>query len=255
MGALPEARWVAGRQGDTPAAIRQRALGRIVNEHDAVVLVDADDVMHPTRVSTAREMLGASDFVACALRIVDEHGASLDAAFTLPPGLNAEDVFPRTNAFGLSNSAVRCDLLRTCLPIPVAAIMVDWYLATRAWLRGARMAFTPQVEMDYRQYGSNTARVMGPYGEKQVIEDTERVRGHFDLVQASLPADALPDRVTQLKSAAADVEAFHGRVVLKPEVLARYLRALNGQTSPPLWWSWVANAALRHLWTDEGELA
>ena len=43
--------------------------------------------------------------------------------------------------------------------------------------------------------------------------------------------------------------------MLRPEALANYLRALNGQKTQPLWWSWVANEKLRYLWTDEGELA
>ena len=128
-------------QGDTPATIRQRALAQIVERHDAVVLVDSDDVMHPTRVATARAMLRGHDLAGCALRLVDERGSSLDMTFTLPPDMAPEDVFPRTNAFGLSNTAFRADVLRRCLPIPAAAVLVDWYLSTRAWLLGASLGF------------------------------------------------------------------------------------------------------------------
>ena len=137
MGGDPDAVWVQGRDGDTPATIRQRALARIVERHDAVVLVDSDDVMHATRVSTARAMLRTHDLVGCALRLIDERGSSMDMTFTLPADMAPEDVFPRTNVFGLSNTAYRTDALRRCLPIPDAVTLVDWFLATRAWLFGA----------------------------------------------------------------------------------------------------------------------
>ena len=91
--------------------------------------------------------------------------------FGLPPRAEPEMCFPRNNVFGLSNSAFRSDLLRRCLPIPADAVLVDWFLATRAWLMGARMAFDPEVEMDYRQYGGNMARVGPPF-------DLRRSSGH-----------------------------------------------------------------------------
>ena len=92
-----------------------------------------------------------------------------------------------------------------------------------------------------------------PFDEQQVIEDTERVRQHFRLVRASALEGADPQRVAELERAAADVEAFHERVVLRPALLARYVEALNEQQATHLWWAWVANPTLRHLWaTEEG---
>jgi len=249
MGGDPDAVWVPGRTGDSPATIRQRALARIVERHDAVVLVDSDDVMHATRVATARAMLRTNDLVGCALRLVDEWGANMDLAFTLPPDLAPESVFPRTNAFGLSNSAYRVEVLRRCLPIPAAAALVDWFLSTRAWLFGARLWFGTRAEMDYRQHGANMARVRAPFPEQQVLEDVQRVRLHFRLVRASRLQGAIPERLAELEHAAADIESFYKRVVLRPELLTRYVDALNKLgTTTSLWWAWVANPAVRHLW-------
>jgi hypothetical protein len=249
----PDAVWVSGEHGDTPATIRQRAWAQIVKRYDAVVLVDSDDVMHPTRVATARAKLREHDLVGCALRLIDERGSSLNMTFTLPPNMAPEDTFPRTNVFGLSNTAFRAEMLRRCLPIPPAAVLVDWYLSTRAWLLGASMAFGERAEMDYRQHSANMARVRAPFDEQQVIEDTERVRQHFRLVRTSALEGADPQRVAELERAAADVDAFHERVVLRPALLARYLQALNEQQATHLWWSWIANPRLRHLWaTAEG---
>lgn len=254
MDAAPDATWVKSIGGDTPGSLRQRALTQLAEHHDGVVLVDSDDVLHATRVATARRMLRSHDMVGCALRIVDESGESLNASFGLPPGMTTDDVFPRSNIFGLSNTAVRSRLLRRCLPIPAEAVLVDWYLSTRAWLLGASMAFSPGEEMDYRQHRANTARVLGPIGEQQVVEDTERVRVHYGLVRASPPDGALADRLRLLAEAAADVEAFHDRVVAVPGRLERYLEELNERATTGAWWSWVAAPELRYLWTNEREM-
>jgi hypothetical protein len=255
MGGELDAIWVSGQVGDTPATIRQRALSRIVEDHDAVVLVDSDDILHSSRIATARAMLRENDLVGCALRLVDEEGSSMDVTFTLPPNTAPEDVFPRNNVFGLSNTALRSNALRRCLPIPAEAILVDWFLSTRAWLLGARLAFGAKVEMDYRQHRANTARVLGPFHEQQLIQDTERVRQHFRLVRASSLPGAMPQRLAALEQAAADVEVFYERVVLRPAHLARYLHALNDLDTTSLWWQWIANPLLRRLWTTEEVVA
>jgi hypothetical protein len=233
MGGRPDAVWVRGAYGDTPGSLRQRVLAQIVDRYDAVVLVDSDDLMHATRVASARAALRSYDLVGCALRLVDERGASLDTTFTVPPDMAPEEVFPRTNAFGLSNTAYRTDVLRRCLPIPHEAALVDWYLSTRAWLSGATMA-----------------RVHPPFSQQQVIQDTARVREHFRLVRASRLDDAIPERLAKLERAAADVELFFKRVVLQPARLGDYVAALNELSTTSLWWAWVADAALRHLWAN-----
>jgi hypothetical protein len=254
MGGGVDADWVRGGAGETVGSIRQLALDELTRRHDAVVLVDSDDVLHPSRVATARAMLETCDVAGCALRVVDESGRSAGRTFSLPGGLAPDGVFPRANAYGLSNSAARSDALRRCLPIPRDAALVDWYLWTRAWLFGARFAFGDRAEMDYRQYGANTARVLGPFTAEQVTEDTERVRHHYRLVLASDLTGADPDRLRGLKVAAGAVDVFAGRVVASPEALLRYVDALNRLPDTMVWWQWVAHPSLRHLWAhDEGE--
>jgi hypothetical protein len=255
MGGGVVAEWVPGRAGDTIASIRQRALATVCGAHEAVVLVDADDVLHPDRVASARRMLAACDVAGCALRVVDAEGRSTGQTFSLPADVRPGDVFPRANAFGLSNSAARTEVLARCLPIPADAVLVDWFLWTRAWLTGARFAFTARPEMDYRQYGANTARVLGPITGRQIEEDTERVRRHYRLVLASDLGAAAPGRLRELKEAAADVEVFADRVVASQSALERYVDALNREHAGTMvWWQWVAHPSLRRLWaTGERE--
>jgi hypothetical protein len=241
--------WVAAVPGDSPAEIRQRALAKIVEVSDRVVLVDSDDVLHDSRVASARKALQSSDLTGCALRLVDEQGSDLGLTLGLPPHARPEDVMPRNNVFGLSNSAFRSDLLQRCLPIPSSVTLVDWFLATRAWLYGARLSFDAVVRMDYRQHGANMARVRPPFTLDQVIQDTERVRKHFQFLRAAAVKECMAERLAELDKVAADIEAFHRDVILQPSRLDLYVQALKVVEMPLLWWSCVAHPSLSRMWS------
>jgi hypothetical protein len=182
------------------------------------------------------------------LCLIDEKGQNLGLTFDLPPRLRPEDVFPRNNVFGFSNSAYRTDLLRRCLPIPAEAVLVDWFLSTRAWLLGARLAFDRVPRMDYRQHPANTARVRFPFSVDQVVSDTGLVRRHFELLLAENRRDYEADRYAAVEKVAKDIEKFHQGIVLHPAKLDGYVEALNASHPRPLWWSSVANPMLGHMW-------
>lgn len=248
MGGDPKATWVPAAPGDMPAQIRQRALERIIETCDGVVLVDSDGLLHPSRVAAACEALRTSDLAGCALGLVDRQGERLGLTLGLPPMTGPESVFPRNNVFGLSNSAFRSDLLRKCLPIPATAELVDWFLATKAWLYGARLSFDDIVRMDYRQHGENMARVRPPFSGHQITRDTQRVLHHFQIVRASFTSGVMAGRLAELEGVATDVELFFGDIVLRPTRLESYAQALNDLEPAPLWWSCVAHPSLQQMW-------
>ena len=248
LGADPKVICVAARAGDTPAQVRQQALEQIVDSYDSVVLVDSDDILYPSRVAVARVALQASDVAACALRLVDQQGGDLGITFALPSPGGADAVLPRHNIFGLSNSSFRTAVLRRCLPIPADVVLVDWYLATLAWIQGATFHADTGVGMAYRQHGANTAHVLPPFAPAQVARDTDRVRHHFSRVLSTVVPPASAGRVGEVRAAAADVDAFHRDVVLRPEALERYVRCVNALDPAPYWWSCVAHPALREMW-------
>jgi hypothetical protein len=242
--------WVPSEEGNTPAQIRQRALEQIVEDFDAVVLVDSDDVLHPTRVAAARAALQTAELAACALRLVDQDRKDLGATFTLPLRAVPDKILPRNNVFGFSNSAYRSDLLRRCLPVPAGVALVDWFLATKAWLNAAKLAFDPVVRMEYRQHGANTAPIRFPFDANQVIQDTKKVRQHYCLLQASLIDNVLPDRWTQVQEAATDVQLFSEQVIAQPKNLENYVRNLNALEPQFVWWWDVAQPALQWMWKE-----
>ena len=248
LGVGSEAKWVELPRGGTPAQIRQEALAAIVGKYSEIVLLDSDDVLHPARVAAARRSLQSNELVGCALRLVNKQGEYLGRTFGLPMHLAPDDVLPRNNVFGFSNSAFRSDLLRRCLPIPADVVLVDWFLATRAWLLGAKLAFDPTAHMDYRQYPTNTARVIYPVAADQIVSDTGHVRRHFQFVLAEVSPHALPDRVATLRMVAAEIEDFYEDVVLCPTLLDEYVQAFNGLNPVPLWWVTVAYPPLEYMW-------
>jgi hypothetical protein len=248
LGCDLQANWVEATSPVTHAQIRQQALARIVENCWGVVLVDSDDVLHPSRVAAARTALQTSELAGCALRLVDQQGKDLNLIFDLPPLLEPESVFPRNNVFGFSNSAFRSDLLRRCLPIPAGVVLVDWFLATRAWLLGAKLAFDRVPRMDYRQHPANTARVRKPFSRDQIVSDTALVRNHFQFLLAEPAAGYVDARYTALRGATGEIEEFHRKIILRPAALNDYVEALDAQHPPALWWTCVAYPALAHMW-------
>jgi hypothetical protein len=253
MGCRAAPTWILGETGDTIAQVRQRAWTQVVGQNDAVVMVDSDDVLHPSRVAAARAALGAGDLAGCALRVVDEARRPLGLAIRPPKHMLADDILPRNNIFGLSNSAYRADTLRRCLPVPAGTVLVDWFLATRAWLTGSRLVFDTRARMDYRQHGANLAQIRPPYTAERVLSDTMAVRRHLEIVQASPPEGALPGRVALLRETAGDIERFFRRVVSDPGRLEGYVAEYNTLGQSTVWWSCVAHPRLRALWNNEEE--
>ncbi len=255
LGSSLNANWIQATENSTPALVRDHALRQMAAANLDVVLVDSDDVLHPSRVALARQALSNSDLAACALEIVDEGGQSLGSKFNLDHSVKPSQVLPGNNVFGFSNSAYRCELLERCLPIPRDAVLVDWYLATRAWLFGAELSFDHTVRMKYRQYDVNTARVRLPFWPDQILSDSMLVRKHFQLVLASGGQDDfLPGRWAELLRVARDIVQFERYINQSPTNLNAYVDSLNRAVKQPIWWTSVAYSPLAHMWKQETTL-
>jgi len=247
IGADPSATWVIAAKGDSPARIRQKAIARMVSRYPAVVFADSDDVLEPTRVEAARRSLARTDVSGCAMRIIDEDGQNLGIVFGPPDGVDIETILPRNNVFGLSNTAYRSQTLRQCLPISAECILIDWFLITRAWALGACLDFDSTCRMAYRQHPNNIARVVPPFTPYQVFLATERVLGHYDSVLEGA-LEPQPGFRIELESARIRVKEFHSRIVSSPDLLHRYVRALNELPADHMWWACVAHPKLEEIW-------
>ena len=233
--------------GASPAEVRAHAIGRMVDEYDAIVFTDSDDLLHPERVAAARAALESADVAACALRMVDAEARYLGIDFGPVDGEDPVEMLPRNNVFGLSNTAYRTQVLRGCLPIPAENPLVDWLLATRAQALGARMTFDPTPLMSYRQHGENIARVLPPFSPAEVDAAARHVLRHYrSLLDGPVPLGD-PQR-TRIDAESRRVREFHLALAESAERRQRYIEALNALPPHYVWWWCVANPKLEDVW-------
>jgi hypothetical protein len=250
LGEDPDARWIVAEAGMTPAQVRAAAIGEIVDQYDSVIFVDSDDVLLPARTAAAREALRTSDVSGCALRVIDGDGRDLGVVFGAPASTDWGELLPRYNVFGLSNSSYRCEALARCLPIPSRGVLVDWLLATRAWLLGCRLAFDEEPRMQYRQYDANVAKVLGPYSRGDVLRAALRVALHYDCLLDEPAWPIPPDRRPRWEAERSRVRGFLDAAGRAPEFLDEYLRGLNRLPAAPVWWWSVAHPDLESSWKN-----
>lgn len=249
LGAEPRAEWVMSQPGQNGGGVRAAAIARMADSYDAVVFVDSDDLLDPTRVAAARSALGRCDLAACALRIVDQVGREMGPVFGLPEKWALEQILTHYNVLGLSNTAYRTAVLRRCLPVPEDCVLLDWLLGTRAWAFGATIEFDRTPHMAYRQYPANMVRVIPPFGPDYVLTATKRVLAHYDCVLDArwpLPEPAYSAVVT----ARGRARGFHRALSGSRVRLERYVVALNRLPPIYVWWWCVAHPELEGIWRD-----
>ena len=242
-----DATWCVARPGATHAALRADALGSVTRDYDAVILVDGDDVLEPSRVGAAKEALEAHDVYGCAMTLMDETGGALPGVFAPPPGADSSKLLPRLNLFGFSNTAYRSRVLADALTALPDTTLVDWWVVTRAWLQGATLTFDRRPRMAYRQYANNTARVLPPFTPAYLLTATAHVLNHYRLLE-DVPENAPPESLSHLKMRHLEVQRFAAAITDR-DVLARYLEALHARSQTLyLWWEMVAHPDLETLW-------
>jgi len=249
IGSEPNARWICSSQGDSPAAIRQEAMKQMVESYEGIVFVDCDDVLDPSRVAAAKEFLQRYDVVACALEIIDEPGNDLGIVFGLTASEDAQEMLPRYNVFGLSNSAYRSDVLKGCLPFAKDCVLIDWLLATRAWSSGASLFFDPVPRMLYRQYPGNTAQVVKPFTETDIVRACECVLKHYECVLGPEMVLPLAHRKA-IEAAQKRAKKFYNAITRSSDVRSRYVAAVNELAPRYVWWWTVANPQLEMIWKN-----
>ncbi len=249
MGAEPPVFWLKAPQGATAAQIRHEAIAKLVDQYSSIVFVDSDDLLEPSRVEAARKGLEGHDVVGCALRIMAEDGKDLGVTFAPEPGENLGSLLSRYNVFGLSNTAYRSHVLKRCIPVVRECVLIDWLLATRAWMHGADLWFDFTPRMKYRQYSSNVARVVLPFRPDDILLATGRVLDHYTYVLQTENRCAAPQREA-IRASRARVDGFHKAVHRSPAVLKAYVDALNQLSPHYVWWWSVAHPDLEYLWTS-----
>ena len=240
-------RFISREVDDTPISLRLRALKMMVTEYDALIFSDSDDIMEPTRVSASIQGIQSADIYGCALGLIDATGHRIGAYFGLKEGEVLDDVLPRYNFLGLSNTAWRSETLKNFLSVPKTCVAMDWYLATQAWGNGAAIIFDRTVRMRYRQYANNTAKVVPPFSTAQVINATDIVSEHYHQVQL-FGSGWLASHRLKVEEASSRLNKFKIAITKSRQTCDAYVNALNQLPPHHLWWQSVAHPALEDIW-------
>lgn len=235
--------------GKSPAAIRIEAIEEMADSYDAVVFVDADDLLHRSRVAAARHFLKTVEVAGCALKIIDENGCEIGVTFGPEAEEDPVSLLPTHNVFGLSNTAYRSEVLRRCLPLSPDSEMIDWQLATLAFTRGATFGFDSTPRMYYRQYTGNFANVLPPFSPHQVSLAATRILDHYRCLLDSANNFPAEHRHTWI-AARNRAETFHEKISCNSETLDRYVHALNRLSPRYIWWWCVAHPELEAIWRN-----
>jgi hypothetical protein len=239
---------VEATSSETPAALRRRCLSQLCDEYDLIVLLDSDDVARPARVSAAKHGFGPWSLSVCALELIDRDGEALCRRMEVKEPVDWARILPTSNIVGMSNVAYDASLLRELLSFPDDCEVVDWYMATRAWLLGAIFRWEPRPLVRYRQHGANVASVVPPFTAQHVRRATDLVRGHHRRIGAQQPLPGSPEQRRLLDAARLRVDAFH-LAIQDASVMSRYVQRINGLPDQFLWWQMVACDRLEGLWT------
>ncbi len=247
------ATFVEAKSGEMPARLRERTIERLIDRYSIVVFVDSDDIAAPDRVERAIEAISDADVACCALDLVDTQGERLGDRFEAPDpkGDGVQQVedswLLNGNIAGLGNSAFRTDCLRRCLPVPPDCVAMDWLLATRAWLHGARIVYDPCSGGLYRRHLNSVTPISPPFRMADVREATRVVLRHFECVFQS-SADYALDRKQAVDARRAGVTEFAAVINASNETAGEYVCAVNSLRTPHSWWSCVAHPALEGIW-------
>lgn len=124
-------------------------------EADSVFLADQDDLWRPGKTARCLDALATADLVVHDAARIDAEGRSLDGTLFSRRGSGGGFIANVwRNRFTGCCMAFRSGLLRRALPFPERVPMHDQWLGLVA-LRTGRVAWIPDVLVDYRVHGSN----------------------------------------------------------------------------------------------------
>lgn len=245
-----KASWYFSKPGETPSEIRSNALSQVLDDYKAVILVDSDDILFPTRVEYARQYISNSDVNVCPLELVDSRGNRKGiSSWNKPEVVNKNPLrFILTkNIFGFSNTTYKTDLLRQILPIHKKAKAADWYLITKAILKKAKISYDIQSRMYYRQHGNNIAPIVSPFNAKQILNASTIILNHYEVMLEDLDNNHIVIK-TKIKIQKERVHRFLSSLESSEEIMNHYLEYLNSNKIVHPWWNFVAHPELEEIW-------
>ena len=133
---------------------------------EGLMFIDYDDMIIADALPRMSDALSSAPIAYGDLLVTDENGNSGSTlafgADELPSRIDQAEMLFDGNCLGLSNTAVRRDiLLEEDERVPAGLVAVDWWLFTRLLLRGHAAVAVEGPVAAYRQYAGNTLGAQG----------------------------------------------------------------------------------------------
>lgn len=241
---VPNINFISAPKNASPSLVRNVVLQKAIKESEAVVLVDADDVLINTRVEAAKKSLVNADLIATAMKYIDDEGNHLSGRFNPKIG---DPSLVKTNVFGFSNTTWKTGVLSRFIPVPGHCVIMDWYVATLALYSGAKLSIDPVPRMLYRQHNNNIAPVRPPFNSKQIIKSANLLLNHYNLIIKSFKSANYVDGYNAFVKARKQTQVF-SESINNPKTLYNYVAELNKLPINHVWWSCVAHPLLEDIW-------
>lgn len=243
---------IESQKGESPVSLRCRALELLIDQYDGVIFIDSDDILCPSRIEAARKMLEKDIVYGCAMRIIDENGNYLSKDFQYPYNNRIASEIPLMfNIYGMTNTAYSSSILKKCLPISDDVKILDWYLATKAWILGASFQFDRIPRMNYRQYGNNIAKVIPPFSGKYISFIVELLIDHYNQI-INIP-NMQKKYYKMFLSQIKDLSNFKVYVINDKDTFKKYLDQLNSMQKSHIWWDFIMDPELDYLWRSDSK--
>lgn len=128
------------------------------NNYDILIFTDCDDYFCNSRVERAISTLENVDFYINKLCLVTEISDLIHGNISLIPPLRiSKTEILHSNYFGLSNSAIKLNILPNNFYIPSELVAVDWWIFTMLIWNNKQYVYDENVVTYYRQHGNNIA--------------------------------------------------------------------------------------------------
>ena len=188
--------WFCGLVNGSIASNRRMLIHKALDmNYQKIIFTDTDDTFEVNRIELASTLLDRHPVVVNDLDITDIQGNESQNRYFLKRFYEKEMITKNTilsgNLMGLSNTAVRKDVLLNCPALAMGdPIAFDWYLWAFVLHDGNKACFTSETSTKYRVYLSNTAGLPQELSENNIIKGVEVKRQHYALL-ASLSNEYL----------------------------------------------------------------
>lgn len=164
--------------GLSPIQIRIEAWLELKKRYDWMIHLDSDDIASPSLVRDLQLHQESDDIISGELELVDEKNKSLNLKM-IPTLKDFEKHLYDWNAFGLSNTAYRLEIIEKVIPKEPGCPLMDWYMITQAFLNKLKVKTVECLFARYRQYPANFFKLVPPFEKSDVIKNIHLAASHF----------------------------------------------------------------------------